>query len=340
MAGSTTHHRIANLDGLRGVAITGVLIGHFLGSPGLPEWTLWLARGSNLLGLDCLGVQLFFLISGFIITHLLVKEERDNGSVNLQQFWARRAFRILPPLLAFLFGTLLISMVVPTVNPNPNEYWMALTFTRGWWDQGGWWLGHTWSLSIEEQFYVFWPLLFLAGGRYRLWLLLFVTAGLMLGVPCLLSDDLLKAQKYLLPANAIYLAAGCALAILWRGTPVPTRLLWLTPLLLLSGVLAQRHHLDLATSLSNAGGLAIALAVWVSNESAPGDSVLRHPATQWLGRISYSLYLWQQLFLGPYGTETWQTAPLNLSIALLAGYMAYRWIERPSLIWRKHLIGQ
>ncbi|MFD7061354.1 acyltransferase family protein [Streptomyces sp. NPDC059906] len=158
-----SRRHIAPLDGLRGVAVLGVLFfhaGHFDGG--------------------FLGVDLFFVLSGFLITGLLLKEAARDGRIDLLAFWGRRARRLLPALAVVLAGTLLLVWALGP--PNLLRYalddgpWVAANLANwhfvadrvGYWDSAGTRVfSHLWSIAVEEQFYVVWPLVLclLARGR-------------------------------------------------------------------------------------------------------------------------------------------------------------------------------
>jgi peptidoglycan/LPS O-acetylase OafA/YrhL len=155
----TTLTRVAALDGLRGVAVTGVLLFH----------------GGHLTG-GYLGVDLFFVLSGFLITSLLLAESQASGKISFGNFWARRARRLLPALAGLLVGV----AVYCAVFAKPDELaqirgdalatvgyvanWRAVFARQDYWAlfQTPSPLQHTWSLAIEEQFYLVWPLVFAA----------------------------------------------------------------------------------------------------------------------------------------------------------------------------------
>src|ERR1700683_392352 len=106
-----------------------------------------------------LGVQIFFVISGYIITALMLREHQRNGRVSLAAFYVRRAFRILPPLWLMLATTALLSLA-GYIHVGPKSFLMAASFTCNTQPTScGWFAGHTWSVATEEQFYLFWPLL-------------------------------------------------------------------------------------------------------------------------------------------------------------------------------------
>ena len=154
------------LDGIRGIAVLVVVLHHF--APDILGHSLsWLTAGH-------LGVDLFFVLSGFLITALLLNENTANGRVSFRRFYRRRAFRLLPALTLFLFGHVLF-VLTADIQANPLFLQRAVTakdeiasllaaqfFTLNWLGEFGDFrivigLGHLWSLSVEEQFYIAWP---------------------------------------------------------------------------------------------------------------------------------------------------------------------------------------
>ena len=170
-------HRLRALDGLRAVSILLVLFDHLLIN-GLvagdgPWWRLDMGR---------VGVRIFFVISGFLITGLVMRELADTGRIRLGRFFFRRFFRIAPPALALL-AVLSGLAAFGLSDVGPRAVLHALTYTSNYvampWD-----LAHTWSLSVEEQFYLFWPLALAAWG---------LGGGARLVAACLLVSPLLRA---------------------------------------------------------------------------------------------------------------------------------------------------
>src|SRR3954471_15007810 len=166
---AAAHYRLGyvpGLDGLRGIAVIAVLLFH-----GGVTW----ARGGFL------GVDMFFVLSGFLITSLLLDERWKTGTVKLSRFWARRARRLLPALLALLAAMAAYATWVPMDSPLPSlrrDVLATLAYVSNWHfilDGGSYFarnappspLRHTWSLAIEEQFYLLWPLIFIAVARGR-----------------------------------------------------------------------------------------------------------------------------------------------------------------------------
>lgn len=154
--------RIRALDGLRCLAVLLVIAGHGADAY-LPAHAnaLWLAPLVN----ASLGVRLFFVLSGFLITSLLLREQQQRGSIDWRAFVLRRSLRIWPALWAYLLVMLLLSRL-GVLAISPGQLVAAVTFTWNYaalWvhdgtNQGAWFLGHLWTLALEQQFYLAWPL--------------------------------------------------------------------------------------------------------------------------------------------------------------------------------------
>jgi peptidoglycan/LPS O-acetylase OafA/YrhL len=163
---------LPTLDGWRAIAILAVIACHASGSYFYPwgsypsDSGLWIA---SLLGDK--GVEIFFAISGFLICTRLLQEHHDTGRIGLKSFYLRRAFRILPPY--FLYLVILASIAAAgVVQVAPIEWWSCGFFFRNYIPDlappfSGWYTGHFWSLSIEEHFYLFWPLMLVLCGNAR-----------------------------------------------------------------------------------------------------------------------------------------------------------------------------
>src|SRR5262249_9000682 len=166
--------RIPSLDGFRAISIGLVLFGHLLGTSGFfltLDFNKHLAIGE-------LGVRVFFVISGFLITNLLLTEAAATGRIHIGRFYLRRTFRIFPPYYVFILAAALAAMA-PWIELNPGDLFSTLTYTSNSHVTRSWNVCHTWSLAVEEQFYLLWPaLLVLLGGRRAVWLAaLFVFAA-------------------------------------------------------------------------------------------------------------------------------------------------------------------
>ena len=352
---SATSERIPSLDGLRAVSIGLVLLAHLVGTRAFPLTV----ESSRVLALGELGVHVFFVISGFLITRLLLDELGRTGRISLGGFYFRRTMRIFPAYYVFLLllGGMAWSGVV---RLSPRDLSHALTYTSNYFSARSWLIGHTWSLSVEEQFYVLWPALLVMTGRRRaLWFAaLAVAAAPMIR---LASWELMRSSgdgighRFETVADAI--AIGCVLA----GTrdwlhqqPVYRRLLEsplfvAVPCLAVAGSLLYDHpvaHFLIGMSVMNLS-IAATLDWCVTFGSGRVGRVLNWGPIAFVGTISYSLYLWQQLFLNRTSAAPTAAFPLNLALAAAAALTSYYLIEQPALrlrrrletVWRRPVAG-
>jgi peptidoglycan/LPS O-acetylase OafA/YrhL len=324
---------IPSLDGLRAVSIMLVVMGH-------------LATSEALYPLGMLGVRVFFVISGYLITHLLLEELRATGTIALRRFFLRRILRLLPAAYVFIGVVGLLAMAGWLVL-QPYDMPLAMTYTINYYRDRSWYLGHLWSLSVEEQFYLFWPLTLRYSGR--------ATAMKVLAAVVVLSPLYRLASPYLgwagteesFPMVADALAIGCLLAGLaprLGGDPRYQRVLasrWfvLVPVLavLLSFTPYTKVRWGIATTCVN---VAIALTIdWAVRNAAAGrvGRVLNYRPIKFLGVLSYSLYLWQQLFLNRESHSVLAAFPQNLVLAVSAAMLSYALVESPFLRLRTRL---
>ncbi|MEW1954151.1 acyltransferase family protein [Terrabacter sp. NPDC080008] len=304
--------RIEGLDGLRAVAIVAVVVYHLNAS--------WLPGGF-------LGVDVFFVVSGFLITTLLVREREGTGRIALSQFWLRRARRLLPALVLCVVTSVLIARAVSSdlLVDIGREIVGALTFSTNWLEitAGTSYFDQTapqlfmnfWSLAVEEQFYLVWPLLTLALLAFssRIRVAAAVTVGLassaLMAVMFTPGTDATRVY-YGTDTHVMGLMAGAALAFAWASPRLAPRLApsrwgrhgaYAVPLALVV-LLAEMVLLDEQSSWTFRGGIllaSLATAVLVMGvvERRPGgprlvSRVMRHPALGWVGARSYSIYLW------------------------------------------------
>lgn len=340
---SSSKGRIPALDGLRAISIALVLLAHLSGTRNYPQSLDPLGQFGNF------GVRIFFVISGFLITDLLLRERAKTGSISLRHFYLRRVFRIFPAAYVFM-GVIAVLSFRFVINLNPHDLLFATTYTSNFNPHRSWYFGHLWSLSVEEQFYLLWPAVLA---------LLGVSAGARVAVGVILVSPLVRIFVWyfapgwrggigeIFPTIADPLAAGCILAIgrdwLWgqrwyRGI-LESPYVWLVPLAALLGDFARDHprvSFLIAQPIMN---LAIAMSI---------DYCMRH-ATGWVGRLldwrpmafvgvlSYSLYLWQQLFLDRYGAAMWNVFPINVCLTFLFALASYKLVERPFLQLKERL---
>jgi peptidoglycan/LPS O-acetylase OafA/YrhL len=199
-------HRIPSLDGLRGFSIWAVLLAHTANHFQQKVLQTHLLN-SGIWTLAYFGVTVFFVISGFLITSRLIKEYERSSRISLRDFYRRRAARILPASLVY------IGVVLALGNATKLQSAYALTFTTSYFFRQAYApLQQLWSLSVEEQFYLLWPLIFLLGVRSA------KRCGWAVMLLCPLLRLFLKHRGYpeiehLAPAIADSIGAGCLLAL-------------------------------------------------------------------------------------------------------------------------------
>jgi len=331
---------LPSIDGIRAVAVGLVLLAHLTGTRGFSP-----TYGYQTLGpLGNLGVRVFFVLSGFLITLLLLREEQATGRVSLRGFWIRRCLRIFPAFYVFLA---IVAVVGPMTGREVplDDLVSAATYTTNWDRDRVWLLGHTWSLGVEEQFYLLWPLAFIAlsaTGRWR-----FAAAMLLLApVSRLVTWQLFPAWELMIgeifPTVMDALATGVLLALLrpvLHATPrylalLQSRWAMLLPLAVVGlnalGAEATVFRWVVGATLTNIGiGLAIDRAVLLP--ASPAGRVLNAAPIVYMGKVSYSFYLWQQVFLDR-SHHAWYTAfPVNIVLAGLAAAASYHLVEQPFL---------
>jgi peptidoglycan/LPS O-acetylase OafA/YrhL/CubicO group peptidase (beta-lactamase class C family) len=344
---------LPGLDGLRALAVVAVLLYH----ADLP------VRGGFL------GVESFFVLSGFLITALLLAEWRRNGRIDLATFWARRARRLLPALLLVLAATHALATVLlrgdtPTLR---GDSLAALGYVMNWHLIFGGQsyfdpmvrptlLQHLWSLAVEEQFYLFWPLLFAAGMRFLrprgLLLATLATAAASVALMAWLFQPGADPSRiyYGTDTRASALLIGVALALVWSPGGAPAaesrragRLLDLAGALALGGLIAASTWLYESHPLMYRGGFAlVALGTALLIVAATHPRARLAPALlgcgplRWIGTRSYAVYLWHWPIFSvtrphqdvPFGG--WPLLALRLAIVLALAELSYRFVETPT----------
>jgi peptidoglycan/LPS O-acetylase OafA/YrhL len=329
--------RLPSLDGLRAVSIALVIYGHTTGTRGFPIT-------KERFGIAEVGVRVFFIISGFLITTLLLQEINATGTVSLRGFYRRRVLRIFPAFYTYWFITLALVMAGLLVIPY-REMAYAATYTINYVADRPWNLGHIWSLAVEEQFYALWPLaLFLLGRKRAFWL----AGGVLLLVP-----PVRVAQFFLWPTHrsgiteefqtiADCIAAGCLLAgcrdWLWGRASyrrfITSWKFWLAPCAIVITSFMGAHPLLNWLIAIPVFNIAIALCIdrWTRvPHTDPVALFLNWKPVAFVGVLSYSLYLWQQPFLDRYSYHTWNRFPINIVLAFVFALGSYYAIERPFL---------
>ncbi len=346
-------HRIPSLDGLRAVSILLVIGFHGLNS--VSQKTshddyhgLWLMLLSG-----NLGVSIFFVISGFLITRLLLREIDETGTVRLTDFYLRRTFRIWPAFYTYLLAVIVLHKL-RFIGIAAKDVIAAATFSLNYVPHvGNWWVGHSWSLSVEEQFYLFWPaVLLMVGPRRAVWvavgLLVFAPVARFLEIVLLPWNNMWVERIWMTTHTRVdTLMYGCLLALLWKSPRLQSaigfcREKWLAvPALLVATVgsyLLVYHTKPVlfCTTQYTFEGIAITvvIALLVTGENTPAGRVFNSRPMVHIGRISFSLYLWQQLFMTCLNTSWSGRFPFDLICSFAAAEISYHLIEQPALALR------
>jgi peptidoglycan/LPS O-acetylase OafA/YrhL len=346
--------RIPSLDGWRALSIAIVVLSHFEFATGFPSdlvvtWGRWF-QGN-------LGVRIFFVISGFLITYLLLVEVGRTGRPSLKQFYARRVLRIFP--VYYLLVTVLVGLTVAGLYADTWSTWLAtLTFTRNIAGRGNSVTVHLWSLAVEEQFYLLWPVTLVT---LALWRRHRLAMGVLL-VPVVLAPIFRSGtiqmyagaglvSRLLGPFSAaLYadsLAIGCLGAFLYtrqdsRVLQVASRpyvaavsVAVLFALAWIQWPPAYSLWTALAPSLQALLIMAAILGT-IQRRAGIGYRLLNARPVVWLGTLSYSVYIWQQLFLGHFAGRTLASLAIYdwrvwWLIALGVAVVSYYVVERPIL---------
>lgn len=341
-----------SLDGLRAIAVTAVVLYHADVS--------WMPGGF-------LGVEVFFVVSGFLITALLIDERHHTGAISLRQFWIRRARRLLPALYLLLAVVSVASLIVyrDAAGRMGGDVLAALLYVSNWWQiylnesyfaQAGRppLLQHLWSLAIEEQFYVVFPALFALAmrrlGRNR--------TAWVLGLAALASSAWMafRFEEFTDPSAVYYstftrasgLLAGALLALVWapwrtRGRAAASAGVALdgagiAGLLIIGWFFVRVNAFD---AFIYRGGFllldvicVVVIAVLVHPASRL-HVVLGLPPLKWVGLRSYSIYLWHWPIFMVTRPELdlpftgWPVFVLRVGLTVAAAEMSYRYVEQP-----------
>lgn len=335
--------RMASLDGIRAISIALVIAWHLNGTRGVGELNFQIGNAGRL------GVIIFFVISGFLITTLLLSEHAETGLVSLRRFYARRAIRILPASYTYLIVISVLSLF-RVLHLQARDLWHAVTYTVNYMPGGNaWQIGHLWSLSVEEQFYLLWPFAFVALGPR---LAVCTAAGVIAFGPFAraFSRMFMTGTPYedlqMFPMVADSLATGCVLAWArgwleqqgwYRQLFRPAYSLLLLALVLLINRYRYYSMVDaLGTSLMNVSlAVLIHRSVFIHNDWV--GMALNWRPVAFIGVLSYSLYVWQQLFLDKASGWWGSTFPQNFVLAITAAVLSYLLLEKPMLRLRQRL---
>lgn len=342
---------IPSLDGLRATAILLVVLSHIV----RPTWIE-----------QALGVTIFFFISGFLITRLLLAEGKENGAISLIAFYARRLLRLYPALLVFLAAVLIYVAAIghefSSVEFAAGLFYFTNYFTAWLEINGGQSslpASHLWSLAVEEHFYLLFPLLLMIvrvpASRVKAALVVIVGCLVLrviylLAVPGIAGMTVIQQNS---ETRFDSIAYGCLLALMCevdRGRAVirfvsRPAFLWLAVVVIAAiayrGLLPKWFDLSLRYSFQGVALFVVVAGILFSPGNGWLKRLLNHPIAVWIGTISYSLYLWHVLVI--VGGERWLPVDrpaqiaIEFTLSFAAAALSFYLVERPFRALRNRL---
>jgi len=293
-----------------------------------------------------IGLQLFFAISGFLITGLLLKEQTEKGNINIKKFYLRRLIRICPVYFVYL-GIILLIKATHISEPNYKDISIAALFISDFGNVGNTWLvAHTWSLSVEQQFYLCWPIVFVVLPRKYFYLFAIIIIYDLLYFKLRFYPVLFVFHSLFISALPIIFGAFLSIA-LYKDWLKKVHHILMHPAFALSFFLAILIYLP--RTYQPASFLKIPYDYTIScffivlfmNYAIHCDvkniiyRLLNNRVIVYIGILSYSIYIWQQIFLAPTYNFTvypsWTIFPLNIVLAVATAIISYNLIEKPFL---------
>ncbi len=342
---------IKGYDSLRAVSIILVLSSHLGLYALLPQYDYIQERIWPIIS-GTTGVQIFFTLSGFLITKILIAEKGKYNSIDFKNFYIRRFLRLLPPLVIFYVAILFLMnahqiastkigflySIFYLYNFVPKTYYTSE-------------LGHTWSLALEEQFYIIWPILIHFIQKKKM-LLRIITLMIIL---CFVSyyvldyfkmNDNYYMMRFFIPAVAPILIGSYFSILLqsnlekWKNFFHENKKIFIYSILLFIFPLYGFAFLLKFAFIFQSIGIGLFLSWIFFNQESRTTTVLNKPILNFIGKISYGIYVYQGLFLttGPSG-ELWiQQFPQNILLTVGIAILSYFLLEQPILKMKKHFV--
>ncbi|MBS1646960.1 MAG: acyltransferase [Bacteroidetes bacterium] len=338
-----------SLNGLRAISIVLVICHHLSGQYHIFEQApknYWVQIFINFIQDGSFGVNVFFIISGFLITSLLLKEESVCQKISLKNFYIRRTLRIFPAYY-FLLLVYFVLQCFNVIHLHKYEWLTALTYTKYFNWIKDWNTSHAWSLSIEEQFYLLWPFVFMGGARLRktvAWLVIII-------VPCIRAALSTSPDWWIYDfwffARIDAIVMGCLFALYQKEIVARLQNYWIPvfyaallliitiPLLpgFISGPVFSYWYHAIGLSYGTLVNLSVAVVMMYSifGKKRLWFVFLNNPVMNYIGILSYSIYLWQQLFTNCWIDSWFFKFPNNLVSILIMALFSHYVIEKPFL---------
>lgn len=342
----TGKEKLPSLNGLRGMSVVFVIIGHFSMQYGIFNDMgdkKYLRPFIKIIQDGHMGVNIFFVISGFLITLLLLNEELKSQTISLKSFYLRRTLRIFPAYFFLLFAYF-IAQLLGFIYIENSSWLTSITYTKYFNSQQDWYTGHIWSLSVEEHFYLCWPFIFILGDRLRK----YTALALVIMVPfvrlCFHFYPISWVNDLTIFFRIDAIAIGCVFALYkkelfsfikaqyWK----PIFYIALVTLLLLPyfRYVPGFKYIIIAVGTTS-GPIANVCIVFIVMHSIYFSRGLWYRffnsrVMNFLGLLSYSIYLWQQIFT--YRSHYWfSSLPINLFFIFIFAILSYYLVEKPFL---------
>ncbi len=333
---------IKGFDGLRAVSILFVILSHlgiyhFLPDNDFIRTRVWLLFNGET------GVLIFFNLSGFLITLILLKEKVTKGKINFKRFFIKRFLRLLPPFALFSI-TLLLLKLIGLLNFTFEGFIMSFLYcynyapTRFYHDE----LVHTWSLAVEEQFYLIWPFVIHYFNKTRIHIFIFILISLSLATLYIIKLEYLiefrRPDRWFIPAAASILIGGLtALAITFKYHRIisyfnSSNSFIFSTILFLFPIYSLKYILFLSP-ICMSFGIASFIGWIYFHQETRCTNFLNINTLRYIGKISYGIYVYQGLFLktGPGGNLFIQQFPQNLILTMITAVISYEILEKPFL---------
>lgn len=354
--------QIPSLNGLRALSIFLVLYAHgyisvvtFLQhvfshiSPSIADKLAHTIQTAEIPG-GQIGVNIFFVISGYLITLLLVKEEKANGFVSLKLFYIRRTIRIFP-VYYFLLLVYFLFQLIGLFSFSSDSWIRSLTYSKDFPLAKGsdWETGHLWSLSVEEHFYLLWPLIFKFLKKNKM---TFAILVIVASTTVRLFTDTTHMHLF---TRADALMWGCIFGLynekiiaFLNGIYAKNKYFVVLPFIVMLLAIASKKIFSLLglyntehiveAFLGSFGmitdiSIAFAIIISINFESNLWFKLLNSPFLEYIGKLSYSIYLWQQIFFSD-KVGNLNTFPLNLLMIFVVANLSFYVVEKPLLSLR------
>lgn len=342
---------IKGFNALRAFSVILVVLTHLDLSDWIPNTDFVMTRVWPLISGD-FGVQVFFVLSGFLITRILLNQHAKQGKINFKNFFARRFLRLLPPLLVFfimigtanLFGYLtnagdsMLYAVFYIYNYVPHRLYSLE-------------MGHLWSLGVEEQFYLIWPFVLTVFTQVSRLLFFILTLIIACSIVILFYQTFSLSESYFvkrwfIPASCPILV-GCLGAVFnqffFSGMrSLMQRKVVVGALIILAytfPLYAPEFFIPLGILIQSIAIICLLLLIYHSQETKLVQALEFRPLA-YIGIISYGIYVYQGFFLRTGGgSELWfQQFPVNILFTSVFAVLSYEWVEKPILRLKRKFV--